>query len=147
MLGYNRDLIDLSPAELVVHLNQRLAGSFTGSLGAQVRSTAPNALVMELPVEPRHLASNGFLHAGVVITLADSSCGFGCYAHLPPGAHNFATIEVKTNFLRTARQGIIRSEAQLIHGGRTTQVWDATVLDTSDRTLALFRCTQLILYA
>jgi len=57
------------------------------------------------------------------------------------------TIELKSNFLGTAREGSIACVATKIHSGRTTQVWDATVTDeTSGKTIALVRCTQLILY-
>jgi 1,4-dihydroxy-2-naphthoyl-CoA hydrolase len=67
-------------------------------------------------------------------------------ASLPAGATGFTTIELKTNFLGTALAGTLLCEAKRVHGGRTTQVWDATVTDESGKTLALFRCTQLLLY-
>ena len=59
----------------------------------------------------------------------------------------FTTVELKSNLLGTKRAGVIGCEARLVHGGRTTQVWDATVTDAEGgRPLALFRCTQLVLY-
>lgn len=65
----------------------------------------------------------------------------------PEGAINFTTIELKTNFLGTAREGAVVCEAALVHGGRTTQVWDAIVKEEgSGKTIALFRCTQMLLY-
>jgi 1,4-dihydroxy-2-naphthoyl-CoA hydrolase len=82
-----------------------------------------------------------------VIGLADTACGYGCILNLPEGGTGFTTIELKTNFLRTARDGTITCEATMLHGGRTTQLWDATVRDPDGRTLALFRCTQLVLRA
>ena len=99
-------------------------------------------------VEPLHMAPNGFLHAGSVVTLADSASGFGCVASLPEGAASFTTIELKANFLGTARAGErVACEARLVHGGRTTQVWDAKARNaTTGKTIALFRCTQMILY-
>lgn len=92
------------------------------------------------------MAANGFLHAGTVVTLADTACGFGCIASLPEGAHSFTTVELKSNFLRTATAGRLEARATLVHGGRRTQVWDATVVDSDGHTLALFRCTQMLLY-
>lgn len=101
-----------------------------------------------LAVERRHLAPNGFLHAASVIALADSACGYGSLISLPEGAANFTTIELKANFLGTARGGAILGEARLVHGGRTTQIWDAVVIsEETKKTIALFRCTQMILYA
>jgi uncharacterized protein (TIGR00369 family) len=81
------------------------------------------------------------------VALADTACGYGCRAHLPEGAEGFTTIELKSNFLGTARDGVIECVAVPAHMGSTTQVWDATVTRRSDgRTIALFRCTQMILY-
>jgi uncharacterized protein (TIGR00369 family) len=91
------------------------------------------------------LAPNGYLHAGAIVALADTACGYGCFAFLPEGGTGFTTIELKTNFLGTAREGTLECEALRVHGGRTTQVWDATVRREA-KTIALFRCTQLILY-
>ena len=92
------------------------------------------------------MAPNGYLHAGTVVGFADSACGYGCILNLPEGVIGFTTIELKTNFLRTAQPGAtIDCEATLAHGGRTTQLWDATVSDPERRTMALFRATQLML--
>jgi len=94
-----------------------------------------------------HLAPNGYLHAAAVVALADTACGYGCVVSLPEGAVNFTTAELKTNFIGTAREGGIACEARLVHGGRTTQVWDAEVKsEASGKTIALFRCTQIVLY-
>ena len=98
-------------------------------------------------VARHHMAPNGFLHAASVIALADSACGVGCMSSLPEGAQGFTTIELKSNFLGTARDGVVSCQARLVHGGRTTQIWDAEVRhEDADKIIALFRCTQLILY-
>ena len=115
-------------------------------LGVDVLSVEDGRVVLRLPVRPDLLAPNGYLHAGAVVALADTACGYGCFASLPDGGTGFTTIELKTNFLGTARDGTLECEALRVHGGRTTQVWDATVRDESGKTLALFRCTQLVLY-
>ncbi len=94
-----------------------------------------------------HLAPNGYLHAAAVVALADTACGYGCIVSLPEGAANFTTAELKANFIGTARDGGIVCEARLVHAGRTTQVWDAEVKsEASSKTIALFRCTQIVLY-
>ena len=121
-------------------------GHFPALIGIEVDEVARGETRMRLTVRPDHLAPNGYLHAGVVVGLADTACGYGCVASLPEGAAGFTTIELKTNFLGTARAGELRCRATLSHGGRTTQVWDAVVEDTHDKTVALFRCTQLVLY-
>ena len=84
--------------------------------------------------------------AAAVVGLADTSCGYGCFVNLPEGGESFTTIELKSNFIGTVRSGAITCEAIMVHGGKQTQVWDATVADeATGKTIALFRCSQMIL--
>ena len=129
----------------LAQLREAGQSGFPGLVGVEVDEAADDVVQARLPLRDEHLAPNGYLHAGVVITLADTACGYGCILSLPEGGLGFTTIELKTNFLRTARGGTISCEATRVHGGRTTQLWDATVRDEDGRTLALFRCTQLVL--
>ena len=131
----------------VEQMNARGAGRVPGLLGFRVMALEEGLLVAELDIRPDLLAPNGFLHAASVIALADTACGYGCIAHMPEGAENFTTVELKSNFLSTARDGTLACLARPAHLGNTTQVWDATVKRQSDgRAIALFRCTQMILW-
>ncbi|WP_373989703.1 PaaI family thioesterase [Duganella sp. BuS-21] len=122
-------------------------GTLPDHLGIAITSVKENEIVAEFAVSGKHLAPNGFLHAGSVVTLADTACGYACFSHLPDGAQNFTTIELKSNHLGTAREGTVVATASAVHLGRTTQVWDATVINKdTGKTIALFRCTQMILY-
>ena len=121
-------------------------GRLPGLIGIEADEIETGHVRMHLPLREELLAPNGYLHAGTVVALADSSCGYGCIASLPEGATGFTTIELKTNFLGTALEGTLSCESTLVHGGRTTQVWDATVTNEAGKKLALFRCTQLLLY-
>jgi len=121
-------------------------GRLPGLIGIEVDEIEEGHVRMHLPLREELLAPNGYLHAGTLVALADSACGYGCIASLPDGASGFTTIELKTNFLGTALSGTLTCESKQIHRGRTTQVWDAAVKDESGKTLALFRCTQLLLY-
>jgi len=128
-------------------LNERGKGFLPGLLGLEIMEVEPGRVTARLPVRPALLAPNGYLHAASVVALADTACGYGSVATMPEGGQGFTTIELKSNFLGTALEGAITCTATLAHGGRTTQVWDAVVTDEgSGRTIALFRCTQLILY-
>lgn len=128
-------------------LNAMAAGTLPALLGITVTHASREELRTELTVRRDLMAPNGFLHAGTVVTLADSSCGYGCMALLPEGANGFTTIELKSNHLGTARDGHLDCVAKPAHTGRTTQVWDAVVTHReSGKTIALFRCTQMVLY-
>jgi uncharacterized protein (TIGR00369 family) len=128
-------------------LNKIGIGKLPGHLGIVITHAADSEVRGELAVEERHMAPNGFLHAGTVVTLADTCAGYGCILILPPGATGFTTIELKSNHLGTAKEGTIVGSAKPVHLGKTTQVWDTIVTQReSGKTIALFRCTQMILY-
>jgi uncharacterized protein (TIGR00369 family) len=116
-----------------------------GLLGIDFREAGEGYVLARLELSEKHMAPNGYVHAATVVGLADSACGYGCILNLPQGATGFTTVELKTNFLRSAQEGTIECDARLVHGGRTTQIWDATVIDPDGRAMALFRCTQLVL--
>jgi 1,4-dihydroxy-2-naphthoyl-CoA hydrolase len=130
-----------------VQLNAMGAGNLPGHLGIVIDEVGTAGVKAHLVVRPELMAPNGFLHAGSVVTLADTCAGYGCVASLPDGASGFTTVELKSNHLGTAREGTVDCVATPVHLGRTTQVWDAVVThrDTG-KTLALFRCTQMVLY-
>ena len=127
-------------------LQEMGSAGFPGLLGIEFYEAGDRVVRARLELREKHQAPNGYLHAGTVVGFADSASGYGCILNLPDGATGFTTIELKTNFLRTARPGAtIGCEAKLVHGGRTTQLWDATVSGPDGRPMALFRATQLLL--
>ncbi|MBJ6723801.1 PaaI family thioesterase [Geomesophilobacter sediminis] len=133
----------LTPA----YFNELGAIYLPGRIGLTITEVGAAELHAELALQPFHLAPNGYLHAGAVVTLADTAAGYGCAANLPEGAKSFTTIELKSNHLGTAREGTIECVAKAAHLGKTTQVWDVTVTHReTGKTIALFRCTQMILY-
>ena len=132
----------------VRELNEFGRDRLPGLLGLEILTIEPEHVTGRIAVTPPLIAGTGFLWAPVVIALADTLCAYGCGGNLPPGARSFTTVELKTNFLGTvAAGGAIAGEATPVHRGRTTQVWDAVVTNEATRKLiALFRCTQMILY-
>ena len=131
----------------VEELNKLGAEHFPGYLGIVFVHVSKNEVRSELPIRKCLMAPNGYLHAGSVVTLADTTSGYGCRLHLPKEASGFTTIELKSNHLGTALDGTIQCVAKPAHVGRTTQVWDAVVThQETSKTIALFRCTQMILW-
>ncbi len=132
-------------AQAMAQWKKAQEGTLPEHMGFELISVEAGKLRAALQVQPHHLAPNGYLHAATVVLLADTTCGYGCMTHLPEGAESFTTIELKSNHLGTARDGRLECEATPVHRGRTTQVWDATVT-AGGKTIALFRCTQMILW-
>jgi 1,4-dihydroxy-2-naphthoyl-CoA hydrolase len=121
-------------------------GYFPDLLGIENLMVEPRRLRARVPVRRNLMAPHGYLHGGTLVSVADSLCGYGTIVNLPDDATGFVTIELKSNFLGTIRHGAMTCEATPAHIGRSTQVWDAVVTDESDnRTLAIFRCSQMVL--
>ena len=138
----------LRPGVTLDILNQRGTGRLPGLVGFRVTAFDEGRIDAELDIRPDLLAPNGYLHAATVIALADTACGYGCITNLPESATGFTTVELKSNFIGTALEGTIATVARAVHLGNSTQIWDAVVTRKVDqKTIALFRCTQLVLYA
>ena len=138
----------LRPGVTLEILNQRGTGRLPGLVGFRVTAFEEGRIDAELDIRPDLLAPNGYLHAATVIALADTACGYGCISNLPEGATGFTTVELKSNFIGTALEGTIATVARAVHLGNSTQIWDAVVTrKVNQKTIALFRCTQLVLYA
>ncbi|HOB46146.1 MAG TPA: PaaI family thioesterase [Zoogloea sp.] len=137
----------LRPEVTIEVLNERGSEYLPGYLGIEMVELVPNSLSSRMQIRKLHFAPNDFLHAASVVALADTTCGYATVAHLPAGAESFTTIELKSNHLGTLREGSIACTATAQHLGRNTQVWDAVVTDAANgRKIALFRCTQMILW-
>ena len=131
----------------ISELNERSSEYLPGYLGIEILELAPNTLHSRMPIKKLHFAPNDFLHAASVVALADTSCGYATIAHLPEGAQSFTTIELKSTHMGTVKEGCFAGVATAQHLGRKTQVGDAVVTDEANgRKIALFRCTQMILW-
>lgn len=120
---------------------------FPGLVGVEVLKVTADFASARMGIKKYHFAPNGYLHAGSIVTLADTIAGYACLYNLPEKAISFTTMELKINFMGSIKSGFIRAEAAMSHAGKTTQVWDVTVMsEENKKTIALFRCTQLILY-
>ncbi|MFI4966481.1 MAG: PaaI family thioesterase [Caulobacterales bacterium] len=138
----------MTQGDVAADFAERQKGALPGLLGIEWEEVTHGRAAGHFTVARHHMAPNGFLHAASVIALVDTACGYACIASLPEGAVNFTTIELKANYLATAREGdLVACQARLVHAGRTTQVWDAEAVNrTTGKTIALFRCTQMVLY-
>ncbi len=124
------------------------AGGLVPHMGITLIDEGEGWMEAAMPIQPHHLRSGAkALHAASMVALADSVCGFAAGQVLPAEAKGYTTIELKSNFLGSASEGILIGRSDAEHLGRTTQVWSSTVTHKeTGRKLALFRCTQMILY-
>ena len=125
--------------------NARGEGALPGHINMVVTRAARDGFEGHFDIQRHHHAPNGFLHAGSLVTLADSLCGYSTVANLKDGATGFTTIELKTNFFSTALEGRVLAKTTPVHVGGTTQVWDCELTSDKGKRMALFRCSQLVL--
>jgi uncharacterized protein (TIGR00369 family) len=132
--------------QTVAEWNERGRDNLPGHLGIEIVAVEPDAVRARMPVARRLTAWGNFLHAGAVVSLADTCCGYATIRNLPEDAEGFTTIELKSNFFGTALEGDVLCVAKPAHKGRSTQVWDAEVRAAkTGKAIAQFRCTQMIL--
>ena len=135
------------PLPSIAEIKSKTKGTLFDALDLKILAIEDLRVELSMRVSSKHLAPNHFLHGGAIVSLADSTCGTGAATHLPIGASSFTTIELKTNFLGTCTSGELRCIATPHHLGRRTQVWDANVTgQKGNNTIALFRCTQMVLW-
>lgn len=117
-----------------------------GMLGVVCDYAGTDKVLAHIDVNEKLIAGTGFLFAPAVIALADGCAAIGCGANVPEGA-SFTTIELKSNFMSSARVGErVVCTCTPVHLGRQTHVWDAVVEnETTGKLMALFRCTQMVL--
>ena len=121
--------------------------AFHTELGVTFTHVDDGVVKGEMPIDPKLFAANSFVHAGSIVTFADTIAGFSSLTHLPEGATSFTTIELKTNFMGAAREGVLEAVSKAEHLGRSTQVWQVEVrLKETGKKVALFTCTQLMLH-
>jgi uncharacterized protein (TIGR00369 family) len=134
-----------SDPEWVEQLNAVNRERLPGMVGMVVTHAESGLMRARMEAREELIAPIGFLFAPALVTLADTLCAYG--TRPPDGASGFTTAELKCNFMSTIREGAVLCEARRVHGGRTTEVWDATMTaEATGKLMALFRCTQIILW-
>ena len=95
-------------------------------LGARLSKVEPGQIAIELPYRADLTQQHGYLHAGIVTTIADSACGYAAYTLMPPHSQ-VLSVEFKVNLLRPAKGDLFRARADVIKAGKTLTVVRADV--------------------
>lgn len=105
--------------------------SFLRLLGAEATVVEPGHVVLELPFRDDLCQQNGFLHAGVLTSVADSACGYAALTLMPVGS-DVLSVEFKVNLLAPGQGDRFRAEARVVRSGRTLTVCQADVVAVTD---------------
>jgi uncharacterized protein (TIGR00369 family) len=96
------------------------------TIGARLSTVAPGEVQIELPFRADLTQQHGFLHAGIVTTIADTACGYAALTLMPDDA-DVLSVEFKTNLLSPARGESLLARARVVRAGRTLTVCAADV--------------------
>ncbi len=109
--------------------------SFAEMLGTENMDSGEGWARVRMPIRRRHLQSAGNVQGGVIVSLADDALAKALHTLLSPG-QSTVTVELKVNFIATAREGELIAEGRITHKGGTLSVGDATVTDGNGKIIA-----------
>jgi uncharacterized protein (TIGR00369 family) len=118
---------------------------FAATVGLSAVADGPAEVRVQLDWRPELCTTEGVLHGGVIMALADSTGGACAFLNLPDGATGTTTIQSTTNFLRAVRAGHIEAASRPLHAGRTVIVVETDVTDADDRRVARVTQSQAVL--
>ncbi|NGQ96822.1 PaaI family thioesterase [Brevibacillus sp. SYP-B805] len=138
-----REILSLA-VQAIRQRRERKSAFISGFLGLKGRFLDERTYQFIVPVTSFMHNSLGVVHGGILATLIDSTMGSLVNRSLPEGEYGVTT-ELKTNFLRSARGGSLRSEATILHRGRTLIVCQGSVYDEWDKLVAHATATFMVL--
>ena len=95
-------------------------------IGAKLMRIEPGIIEITLPYRADLTQQHGYLHAGIVTTIADSACGYAAYSLMPPNSE-VLSVEFKVNLLRPAKGEMFTALAEVVKSGKTLTVVRADV--------------------
>lgn len=98
-----------------------------GLIGGELTRIEPGLVEISLTYRPDLTQQHGYVHAGIVTTIADSACGYAAYSLMPPDSDVLA-VEFKVNLLRPAKGDRFVARAEVIKPGKTLTVVRADVV-------------------
>ena len=115
------DMKPLNPSFAADVANNFAQQPIMNLIGARLARVEPGVVEIELPFRADLTQQNGYLHAGVVTTIADSACGYAALSLMPAGS-SVLSVEFKVNLLRPARGQSFVARAEVVKAGRTLSV-------------------------
>ena len=115
-------------------------------IGAELSRIEPGVIEIDLSYRSDLTQQHGYLHAGIVTTIADSACGYAAYSLMPPGSE-VLSVEFKINLLRPARGEHFQARAHVVKSGKTLTVVRADVVSISGEAEELIATMQATMIA
>ena len=111
------------------------------TLGIVITELTEQRVVATMPVDERTRQPFGILHGGASVALAETIASLGGTMNVDLARFNVVGVEINANHIRAKREGLVTGTGTPIHVGRSTQVWEVRIVDESQRTVCVSRCT------
>ncbi len=114
------------------------------ALGIEIITLEEGYVKATMPVDERTRQPFGYLHGGASVALAETVASFGAFQLIDQETENTFGLEINANHVRSKRDGIVTAEGQVLHRGRTTQIWEIKIKDENGKLICVSRCTMKI---
>ncbi|MCU9595218.1 hotdog fold thioesterase [Caldibacillus thermolactis] len=114
------------------------------ALGIEIITLEEGYVKATMPVDERTRQPFGYLHGGASVALAETVASFGAFQLIDQETENTFGLEINANHVRSKRDGIVTAEGQVLHRGRTTQIWEIKIKDENGKLICVSRCTMAI---
>ncbi|UXR34819.1 PaaI family thioesterase [Staphylococcus simulans] len=114
------------------------------TLEMEVLKVESGYVKMKMPVSDKVKQPFGYLHGGATMALGETACSIGAAHMVDTDKVIPVGLEMNTNHIRSATDGYVYAIAELIHGGRSTQVWNINLVDDQDKLISVMRGTMML---
>lgn len=114
------------------------------TLEMEVLKVESGYVKMKMPVSDKVKKPFGYLHGGATMALGETACSIGAAHMVDTDKVIPVGLEMNTNHIRSATDGYVYAIAELIHGGRSTQVWNINLVDDQDKLISVMRGTMML---
>lgn len=125
-------------------LNEFCTNSLIGMLGIVFTNIQADSIHATMPVNSHTCQPNGWLHGGASLAFAESLAGAGSYLLIDREKYNVFGMQISGNHISSVDNGAVNGDAQLIHKGKTTHVWEVKITGENDKLISVVRVTNII---
>lgn len=115
------------------------------SLGIEIKELGEGKVIATMPVDERTWQPFGLLHGGASVALAETVASVGGFELVDKEKEAVVGLEINANHIRGKREGYVTAEGNILHRGKTTQVWDIKIRDEEDKLISVSRCTLAVI--
>lgn len=137
--------MDRTEKEILEQCDAMCKSTLMETLDISFYEVGENYLSAKMPVTPRVHQPDGVLHGGAMVALAESVGSAASYIFLNSKDFHIRGIEISANHVKSIRNGYVFARAEIIHMGRTTQLWDIKIRDEEDNLISVVKLTTISL--